>query len=266
MELGTGVDGQLMRTAVTAALAGGEVLTKWFRKVSARSKSCEADIVTEADEAAQKVIHEIVMEQFPEHNFLGEEGLNRTDGKDPYRWVIDPLDGTSNYFHGNPYFCVSIGFERDGQLHGGVIYDPTRKELFTGLRDQGAYLNGERIGVSQIDRLQQSLLVASFPPGVRSDSLPIQQFLRILPHAQTIQRTGSAALNLAYLATGRLDGFWSYSLKPWDMAAGVLIVREAGGLVTKMCGSEFALGIPDLLATNGQIHTGLRDLLSASVA
>lgn len=259
------VDVDLQRTAVAAALAGGAVLKEWFHKVTATSKTCTADIVTEADVASQRVIHELILQKYPEHNFLGEEGLVRTDGAEPYRWIIDPLDGTSNYFHGYPYFAVSIGVEYRGELVVGVIYDPTREELFTAQQGQGAFLNDRRLQVSQNDRLAKSLLVASFPPGVKADAPPIRQFLRILPHAQTIQRTGSAALNLAYLATGRLDGFWSHSLKAWDIAAGVLIVREAGGMVTRMSGDPLALEIPDLLATNGAIHAELRDLLSAPI-
>lgn len=260
-----GFDPDIQRTAVAAALAGGAVLKEWFHKVSATSKSCAADIVTEADVAAQRAIHQLILERYPDHNFLGEEGLLRTDGAAPYRWIIDPLDGTSNYFHGYPFFAVSIGVECLGELVAGVIYDPSREELFSAQKGRGAFLNERRLHVSTTDQLAKALLVASFPPGVKAESTPIRQFLHLLPHAQTIQRTGSAALNLAYLATGRLDGFWSHSLKPWDIAAGVLIVREAGGTVTKIAGAPLALEIPDLLATNGAIHAELRDLLSAPV-
>lgn len=266
MDLELGRDAELLNTAVKAALAGGAVLKHWFHKVTARSKSCAADLVTEADEASQLAIHSLILEKYPDHNFLGEEGLLRTDGAAPYRWVIDPLDGTTNYFHGFPFFAVSIGVELHGELVAGVIYDPTREEMFTAAKGCGAHLNDQRLQVSQSSSLQQAMLVASFPPGAKRDSAPIQQFLRILPHAQTIQRTGSAALNLAYLAAGRLDGFWSYSLKAWDMAAGAIIVREAGGHVSKMNGSPLALEIPDILATNGSIHGELRDLLGGSIA
>jgi myo-inositol-1(or 4)-monophosphatase len=259
------LDSDLQQTAVAAALAGGAVLKDWFQKVTATAKSCTADIVTEADVASQRVIHELITKRYPDHNFLGEEGLLRTDGAAPYRWIIDPLDGTSNYFHGYPFFAVSIGVEFQGELAVGVIYDPTREELFTAQRGAGAFLNERRLHVSASDQLSKALLVASFPPGVKADSPPIRQFLHLLPHAQTIQRTGSAALNLAYLAAGRLDGFWSHSLKAWDIAAGVLMVREAGGTVTKMNGSPLTLEIPDLLATNGAIHAELRDLLSAPI-
>lgn len=265
MDCGQQVDADLQRTAVGAALAGGAVLKEWFHKVTATSKSCAADIVTEADVASQRVIHDLISSRYPDHNFLGEEGLLRTDGSAPYRWIIDPLDGTSNYFHGYPYFAVSIGVEYQGELVAGVIYDPTREEIFTAQKGQGVFLNDRQLHVSENDRLSKALLVVSFPPGVKSDAPPIRQFLRILPHAQTIQRTGSAALNLAYLAAGRLDGFWSHSLKPWDIAAGVLMVREAGGIVTQMSGTPLALEIPDLLATNGAIHAELRDLLRAPI-
>ncbi|HEY4261808.1 MAG TPA: inositol monophosphatase family protein [Schlesneria sp.] len=265
MNLGSGADAKLLNTGVAAALAGGAILKQWLHKVTARSKSCTADLVTEADVASQTAIHNLILDSYPDHNFLGEEGLLRTDGAAPYRWVIDPLDGTTNYFHGFPYFAVSIGLECNGELVAGVIYDPTREELFTAFKGHGAYLNDQRLQVSQAAQLQQALLVASFPPGSTPESQPIKQFLRILPHAQTVQRTGSAALNLAYLATGRLDGFWSYSLKPWDMAAGVVIVREAGGQVSKMNGSALALEIPDILATNGLVHDELRNLLTSPV-
>jgi len=265
MNLAPGPDADLLNTAVAAALAGGAVLKQWFLKVTARSKSCAADLVTEADVAAQTAIHDLILKKFPDHNFLGEEGLLRTDGPAPYRWVIDPLDGTTNYFHGFPFFAVSIGVECAGELVAGVIYDPTREELFTAFKGHGAYLNDQRLQVSQASQLQQAMLVASFPPGAKRDSPPIQQFLRVLSHAQTIQRTGSAALNLAYLAAGRLDGFWSFSLKPWDMAAGVVIVREAGGRISKMNGTPLALEIPDILATNGPIHDELRNLLSTPI-
>lgn len=259
------VDPAVHQTAIEAALAGGAVLKEWFRKVTATSKTCAADIVTEADVAAQHAIYQLILSRFPDHNFLGEEGLLRTDGPAPYRWIIDPLDGTSNYFHGYPFFAVSIGVELHGELVAGVIYDPSREELFSARKGHGAYLNEQRLQVSANESVAKALLVASFPPGVKAESAPIRQFLRLLPHAQTIQRTGSAALNLAYLAAGRLDGFWSHSLKAWDIAAGVLIVREAGGTVTRMNGSPLALEIPDLLATNGAIHAELRDLLSAPV-
>jgi myo-inositol-1(or 4)-monophosphatase len=252
-----------MEVAQQAAREAGQVLQSWVTKFTVSHKSCAADLVTEADVAAQRAIYERIHSRFPEHNFLGEEGLLTTSGTAPYRWVIDPLDGTSNYVHGYPYYAVSIGLECTGELLLGVIYDPTRDEMFAAIRGGGATLNGRPLHVSAVSVLSQAMLVASFPPGVQPDSLPIQRFLRVLPHAQTIQRTGSAALNLANLAAGRLDGFWSTSLKPWDMAAGVIIVTEAGGRVTKIDGTPLEIEVPDLLSTNGTgIHGELQALLT----
>lgn len=247
---------EIVAVAEQAARAGGEVLRRMYRQVTAQQKSCAADLVTEADVESQRVIHEIISTRFPDDNFLGEEGLLRTDGTSGVRWIIDPLDGTSNYFHGFPYFAVSIGVERHGELVAGVIYDPLRDEMFSAATGQGATLDGDPIHVSEIADLGQAFLLASFPPGVKPDGAPIQRFLRVLPHAQTIQRTGSAALNLAYLAAGRLEGFWSTSLKAWDMAAGVVLVREAGGVFGQLSGAPLQLDVADLLATNGPAIQG----------
>lgn len=253
---------ELLDVGQKAARRAGEVLQSWSHRFSVREKTCAADVVTEADFAAQQIIHETIRETFPGHGFLGEEGLQQASQGEPYRWIIDPLDGTLNYVHQFPYYAVSIGIEYGGKLEAGIIFDPTRNEMFTALRGHGAYSNGNPLQTSTTNLLSQSLLVASFPPGVKSDSLPIQRFLRILGKVQSVQRTGSAALNLAYLAAGRLDGFWSGSLKPWDMAAGALIVEEAGGKVTRMNGSPLDLEIPDLLATNGtEIHLSLQNEL-----
>jgi myo-inositol-1(or 4)-monophosphatase len=175
------------------------------------------------------------------------------------------LDGTSNYVHRFPYYAVSIGLAHRGQLVAGVIHDPTRGEMFAAAAGHGATLDGRPIHSSRFDRLNQAMVIASFPPGVTADSEPIKRFLTVLGHAQTIHRSGSAALNLAYVAAGRLDGFWSTSLRPWDVAAGALIVAEAGGRVTKMDGSPLDIAVPDLLSTNGTgIHEELSRLLSGS--
>ena len=174
--------------------------------------------------------------------------------------MIDPLDGTSNYVHRFPYYAVSIALEVRGEMLVGVIYDPTRDEMFTATRGGGAKLDGRPIFVSRFDRLDRAMVIASFPPGVTADSLPIQRFLKVLPHAQTIHRSGSSALNLAYVAAGRLDAYWSTSLKPWDVAAGSLLVTEAGGRATKMDGSPLAIEVPDVLSSNG---TGIHEELSA---
>jgi myo-inositol-1(or 4)-monophosphatase len=194
---------------------------------------------------------------------LGEEDLGHDHAELEYQWIIDPLDGTTNYVHGFPYYAVSIGLRHSGELIAGVIYDPVRDEMFVAAKDQGASLNRRPIRCSRIATLDQAMLIASLPVATETSDAAVDRFLRVLPHAQTVQRTGSAALNLAYLAAGRLDGFWSSSLKPWDMAAGVLLVSESGGSVTKMNGDPFQLHQADLLATNGtELHNQLRNLLS----
>jgi myo-inositol-1(or 4)-monophosphatase len=249
----------LLRVAEEAARLGGEVLQSWAEKFTVSEKG-PADLVTEADVASQAAIHGFIHAQHPGHDFLGEEGLSKHSGESGFRWIIDPLDGTTNYVHRFPYYAVSIGVEHRGELVVGVIYDPTRDELFAAVRGGGAMLNGVPIRVSRFSPLSQAMVIASFPPGVRSDSPAMLRFLKVLPHAQTIHRSGSSALNLAYVAAGRLDGYWSSSLKPWDMAAGIVLVREAGGRVTKMDGSPIDHHVMSLLATNG---TGLHDELIA---
>ncbi len=246
------------RTAAEqAARLGGEILEYWGSRFTAREKS-PANLVTEADLASQTAIYDFLSEKFPDHGFLGEEDLLSSGGESGYRWVIDPLDGTSNYVHRFPYYAVSIGLEKDGQVIAGAIYDPNRDEMFSAALGQGATLNGEKIQVSETSQLQFAMCMASLPPKVTRQHPAIQKFLQILEAAQTVQRTGSAALNLCAVASGRVDAFWSQSLHPWDMAAGILIVRESGGMVTKTNGEEFILEQPDLLASNGQaIHSQL---------
>jgi myo-inositol-1(or 4)-monophosphatase len=177
---------------------------------------------------------------------------------------VDPLDGTTNYVHRFPYYAVSIALQRNKDLLLGVTYDPTRDEMFSALRGRGATLNGRPIACSRFAPLAKAMVIASFPPRVMPQSPAIARFLTVLPHAQTIHRSGSSTLNMAYVAAGRLDGYWSTSLNPWDMAAGVVLVEEAGGKVTRLDGSEVQIEIPDLLCTNGTvIHDELRSLLVA---
>lgn len=253
----------LLEVGVAAARAGGKVLQDWATKFSVREKSCAADVVTEADFESQKVIHSLICKAFPSHGFLGEEGLNQPSVDSPYRWIVDPLDGTSNYVHGFPYYAVSIGVERQGELVAGIVYDPTRDEMFTATKGEGAWCNGRRLHVSNVSIMKQALIVASFPPGSNLETPSVQHFLQILPRAQTVQRTGSAAMNLANLAAGRVDGFWSWSLKPWDMAGGALLVTEAGGKITKTGGTYLQIEVSDMLATNGSdLHGELVQTLS----
>jgi len=251
-----------LQIAQEAARAAGRVLQEWSEKFTVSEKG-PAELVTEADVAAQRVIHQLIVEKFPDHGFLGEEGLSKP-GTSGYRWVIDPLDGTSNYVHRFPYYAVSIGLELNRELILGVIFDPNRDELFYATKGGGAFANGKPIKPSKAPSVSQALLVASFPPAANSDNPSVRRFLKILPMAQAVQRTGSAAMNLAYLAAGRMDGFWSMSLKPWDMAAGALILTEAGGKVTRTDGRPLDIEFPDILATNGTgLHAELVGLLTA---
>lgn len=225
----------LLQTAVAAAHEGGRILQDWVGRFSVSEKK-KSDLVTEADHASQQRIFDLISQRFPSHGFLGEEGLNREPQNSGFRWVIDPLDGTSNYVHGFPYYAVSIAVEEDGQLVAGVIYDPTREETFAAIRGQGATLNGERITTSGETELSRVMGMASLPVGADPTDPAVTRFLEAMRHLQTVQRSGSAALNLACVASGRIDTFWSTSLKPWDVAAGILLVEEAGGTVTNLEG------------------------------
>jgi myo-inositol-1(or 4)-monophosphatase len=249
---------EFMQAAEEAARLGGQVLRHWSSKFTVREKS-RANLVTEADHASQQTIHEFLSRRYPQHGFLGEEGLDEPRPQSPFRWVIDPLDGTTNYVHGFPYYAVSIGLEQDGELIAAAVYNPITEEMFLAAAGQGAWLNRQPLRCSAIEALPEAMLIGSLPVASDPNDVAVQRFVRMIGHAQTVQRTGSAALNLAYLAAGRIEGFWSSSLKPWDMAAGVLLVREAGGRVTRLDGGIFQLMEPDLLASNG---TALHEALS----
>lgn len=248
--------------AIDAAKAGGRVLQEWQGRFSVREKS-KANLVTEADEASQSAIVQSLKSRFPEHGFLGEESLNDRSETSECFWIIDPLDGTTNYVHGFPYYCISIALSVRGQLEVGVIYDPNRDELFTAICGQGAWCNGQRICTSGESELSSAMAMASLPVATDPENPAVKRFLTALTKMQTVQRTGSAALNLAYVGCGRIDAFWSSSLHPWDIAAGVLIVEEAGGSVTNLSGDAFDLFVPSVLAASTatlrqELVTGLR--------
>lgn len=237
--------------AEEAARLGGDILQQWADRFTAREKS-PANLVTEADLASQQAIFDLIHGRHPEHRFLGEEGLHHDEGDSPFRWVIDPLDGTSNYVHRFPYYAVSVGLECAGELIAGAIFDPNRDEMFSAAKGHGALLNGSAILVSETQDLEQAMCMASLPIRAGRDHPAVQRFVKVLSVAQTVQRTGSAALNLCSVASGRVDAFWSTSLKPWDVAAGAIIVTEAGGTVTAVEGSPFELARESLLAVNGE--------------
>jgi myo-inositol-1(or 4)-monophosphatase len=221
----------------------------------------EADLVTAADRSSEKLIRERITQQWPDHDVLGEEqGLNDRGGE--YRWYVDPLDGTTNFAHGFPFFCVSMALERRSPRElarriAAVIYDPTRDELFSAEPGRGAHLNGETIHVSKTAALKESLLATGFPSKKRHENPNIYFYHQITLRSHGVRRAGSAALDLCNVASGRFDGFWEFNLNPWDTAAGVLIVEEAGGTVTRFDGSPFDLNSSETVASNGLIHNAL---------
>lgn len=243
---------QWLSAAIDAAHEGGRVLQEWRGRFSVREKS-RANLVTEADEASQSAIVHSLRNRFPDHGFLGEESLNDRIEDTEIFWIIDPLDGTTNYVHGFPYYCVSIALSVKGRLAVGVIYDPNRNEIFSAIYGAGAWCNGDKITTSGETNLQNAMAIASLPIAADPENPAVLRFLHAMTRMQTVQRTGSAALNLAYVACGRIDAFWSSSLYAWDVAAGALLVVESGGSVTSLTGASFDIFIPSLLAASTPI-------------
>jgi myo-inositol-1(or 4)-monophosphatase len=233
--------------------AGALLLTYFDRQIKIEYKG-DADLVTAADRASEKLIMGKLRELWPAHELVGEEGTRDNTGTSDYRWFVDPLDGTTNFAHGYPVFCVSIGLEYRKELVAGVIYDPTRDELFSAAKGTGATLNGKPIHVSKTKTLSESILATGFPSHKRHKNPNIHFYHQITLRSHGIRRAGSAALDLAYVASGRYEGFWEFNLNPWDTSAGVVLVREAGGLVTKFDGSDFNIDSRELLSSNGLLH------------
>jgi myo-inositol-1(or 4)-monophosphatase len=245
-----------LEAAIEAAEAGGQLLLDLRGRVKPEPKG-PGDVVTRADRAAEALIRQILMAKFPTHHFLGEEGgasSEQTWTPGQLRWIVDPLDGTANYVHGLEFFAVSVALELDGAVLVGVVYAPLLRQRFTALRGGGARLNGETLHVSDVEHLSRALLVTGFPPKLERRPELLKLFEGYCSRSHAVRRLGSAALGLAYVAAGKFDGFYATHLHAWDAAAGVLLVEEAGGNVTKLDGSPFQLFEPDLLATNGKIH------------
>jgi myo-inositol-1(or 4)-monophosphatase len=248
------------------AREAGALLMHYFHQHLKIEYKGDADLVTAADRAAEKLIRERILALWPGHDVLGEEQGLSDQGSD-YRWYVDPLDGTTNFAHGYPVFCVSMGLEYQAPEHrssgqranriAAVIYDPTRDELFTAEQGRGARLNGEPIHVSKTATLKESLLATGFPSHKRHKNPNIFFYHQITLHTHGVRRAGSAALDLCNVASGRFDGFWEFNLNPWDTAAGVLILEEAGGRVTRFDGSPFELNSRETLASNGLLHEAL---------
>jgi myo-inositol-1(or 4)-monophosphatase len=220
------------------------------------------NMVTDVDRRAEQAIVGILSAAFPDHRILAEEGGKGSGEDSPYRWIVDPLDGTTNFTHGFPAFCVSIGLEMEGRIVLGVVYDPIRRELFEAEASKGAYLNGRRIHVSKVPSLNKALLVTGFSYDRESRQRNLEHFERFVLASQGLRRTGSAALDLSYVAAGRVDGFWELRLSPWDVAAGSLIVTEAGGRITDFAGNSFNGDGAETLATNGLIHHEMVEVLT----
>jgi myo-inositol-1(or 4)-monophosphatase len=259
-----------LSVAVEAVRAAAEVVQQWVGRIDVRHKG-PADLVTQADLASQQTVRRIVLGAFPQHQLLGEE-----QGCDPiesipaapgvYRWIVDPVDGTTNYVHRVPHYCVSLALECGGEPLVGAVYDPALDECFTASRGRGAWLNGQPIRTSRVTELSDALAAVGFPNIVTSDSPDLLMFGAMLPRCQAVRRTGCSALNLCYVAAGRFDLYWSYCTKIWDVAAGALLVREAGGSISSPNGGPFELETAQFLAAGTPaLHAKLCEVARATV-
>ncbi len=252
---------EFLEVAEEVAREAGALLRGFYERGVAMEYKGDVDLVTEADRASEALIKTRLQAAFPAHGVYGEEGTRERLGGE-FRWYVDPLDGTTNFAHGFPVFCVVLGCERrapglgedeDGEMVAGVIYDPLRDECFRTERGGGAWLNGRRIGVSKTAKLQESLTATGFPSQKRHASPNVHFYQEMTLRSHGVRRAGSAAIDMAYVACGRLDGFWEFKLNPWDTSAGYLLIEEAGGTVTRFDGSRFRLDSTEVMATNGLI-------------
>lgn len=251
-----------LEVAVETAREAGAILLAEFDRPVKISYKGEVDIVTQADRRSEEAIVSRLRSHFPKHAIVAEEGGGR-ESESPFRWHVDPLDGTTNFAHGYPCFCVSLGLEEAGELIAGVIFQPVTGELFTAAKGEGAYLNQKKIEVSRIEKLATSLVATGFPSVKRSQNPNIYYYWDFTLRSHGVRRDGSAAMDLAAVACGRFDGFWEFGLHSWDAAAGVLLVREAGGVVTRFDGQPYQLGDRELLASNGRVHAEMREVAAS---
>jgi myo-inositol-1(or 4)-monophosphatase len=254
----------LLNFAIQTARDAGRVLAEKFGRARQITNKGDIDLVTDADLAAEQLIVERIRSYHPRHAILTEEAgdvvaIEGAQGE--YKWIVDPLDGTTNYAHGYPVFCVSIALEYEGRIVVGVVYDPLRDELFTAERGEGATLNGRRVRVSEMDDLNRALICTGFPYDVRERGDFARHFRAFIMQAQSVRRDGAAALDLANVACGRFDGFYEEGLRPWDVAAGVLLVEEAGGRVTHYDGRPFDIYSQRIASSNGLIHDAMLEIL-----
>ena len=256
----------MLGTAIEAAKQAGKFLKNHLGRARdiQRKAGQERNLVTEIDKQSEQIIIGTIKRRYPAHDILAEESGSKEGKRSRYKWVIDPLDGTTNFTHGLPVYCVSIAAEYDGELVLGVIYDPNFDELFTAEKGKGAFLNGRRISSSKTPLLKESLLVTGFPYNVAENpGHAVEHFVHFLMNAQAVRRMGSAAIDLAYVAAGRYDGFWEVALNPWDVAAGALLVLESGGSITDFSGNPFSIYKKEVLASNGLVHPQMVELLKS---
>jgi len=245
----------------TAREAGAILIAEFDRPVKISYKG-EVDIVTQADKRSEQAIVSRLRSHFTKHSIVAEEG-GGTESESPFRWHVDPLDGTTNFAHGYPCFAVSLGLEEAGEPIVGVIFQPVSGELFTAVKGEGAYLNQKKIEVSRIEKLATSLLCTGFPSVKRSQNPNIHYYWDFTLRSHGVRRDGSAAMDLASVACGRFEGFWEFGLHTWDAAAGILLVREAGGMVTQFDGQPYRLGDRELLASNGRVHEEMKEVAAS---
>jgi len=255
----------ILEVAVEAATRAGRVLKDNIGRARSVEYKGAVDIVTDMDRAAESIIVDLIESVYPDHGILAEE-REETLGSSDNRWIIDPLDGTTNYAHGFPVFCTSIAYETKGEVVLGIVYNPMLEEMFVAEKGTGAFLNGVRIEVSKVSEIGGSLLATGFPYDIRNTKKTnLEHFSDFALRAQAIRRAGSAALDLCYVATGRFDGFWELKLKPWDVAAAALIVKEAGGKITDFKDNVFSIYNDEFLASNGLIHGDMVKILQGQV-
>jgi myo-inositol-1(or 4)-monophosphatase len=246
----------------TAREAGKILLDKFGKKINITKKG-DINLVTEADLASEKFIIEQIKSYYPKHSILAEEsGAAIADSSSVLKWIIDPLDGTTNFAHGYPCFCVTIALEFEGEIVIGVTFDPTRDEMFSAEKGSGAFLNNKKIRVSDTEKLGDALICTGFPYDVAERDNFARHFTKFVENARGIRRDGSAAIDMAYVACGRFDGFWEEGLNPWDVAAGKLLIEEAGGRVSYYDNSEFSIYQPPICADNGLIHGEMLSILN----
>ncbi len=258
---------EMLEVCEQAVRLGGTVLLKMQQSIRPREKA-PRDLVTEADLASQNAIQDCLTKAYPDFQFLGEESTEEENTAiySDYCWVVDPLDGTTNYVHGLENYCVSIALVKKNEPILGAIYDPVRQDLFTAIKGQGAFRNGIRLQTSRITELNSALIAASFSANVVENSAEIKRFIAALAHCQALRRMGSAALNLCYVAAGSLDGYWATSVKKWDVAAGLLLVEEAQGIITAIDGQPFNLETPKFITTSTpELHASLLQVLDEAV-